>query len=301
MRLPTASRPRLNFLANASLTIATFGAPERVGARELAAGDQRHADRAEDIPAPTSLSASWCRCPGRPRTPPPRRCCPSCLPASSGTHATADRRHAGQRRQLVLERARTARASAAACSRSARVRRANVIRLSIFRPRSTRLMLSRLLANSPADTSSAIDSAICTVASVARNRCGAVRAADGWPAWLLSVDDQIGSRAVQRREQAEQQARCPAPAPRRTQHRRSSSNVTSRRGLGRQERRDQLERPPRDEQARHAAEHREQAPTRSAAARPAASGWRRSTAAPPSPRRGRRRARAAGWRCSRRR
>ena len=31
MRLPTASRPRLNFFANASLTIATFGAAERVG------------------------------------------------------------------------------------------------------------------------------------------------------------------------------------------------------------------------------------------------------------------------------
>jgi hypothetical protein len=29
IRLPTASRPRLNFFANASLTIATLGAPRR--------------------------------------------------------------------------------------------------------------------------------------------------------------------------------------------------------------------------------------------------------------------------------
>ena len=47
MRLPTASRPRLNFFANASLTIATFGAPSDVGARELAARDERHAHRPE--------------------------------------------------------------------------------------------------------------------------------------------------------------------------------------------------------------------------------------------------------------
>ena len=47
MRLPTASRPRLNFLANASLTIVTFGEPSDVGARELPAGDERHAHGAE--------------------------------------------------------------------------------------------------------------------------------------------------------------------------------------------------------------------------------------------------------------
>ena len=41
MRLPTASRPRLNFFANASLTIATFGAVSasaRVKSRPASSG-----------------------------------------------------------------------------------------------------------------------------------------------------------------------------------------------------------------------------------------------------------------------
>ena len=53
-------------------------------------------------------------------------------------------------------------------------------------PRFALLTFSRLIANSPAGTSSAIDIAICTVASVARNRFAAL-APDGCPAWLLSV------------------------------------------------------------------------------------------------------------------
>ena len=57
---------------------------------------------------------------------------------------------------------------------------------------------------SPAETSSAIDSAICAVASDVRKRAAA-RAPDGWPAWPLSVDTEIGPRAVQRREEAEEQ------------------------------------------------------------------------------------------------
>ena len=58
---------------------------------------------------------------------------------------------------------------------------ANVTTLSMFNPRSTRLTFIRLFVNSPADTSSAIDSAIWVVASEARNRA-AVRVPDGWPA-----------------------------------------------------------------------------------------------------------------------
>ena len=53
-------------------------------------------------------------------------------------------------------------------------------------PRLALLTFSRLIANSPAGTSSAIDIAICTVASVARNRF-AVLAPDGCPAWFLRV------------------------------------------------------------------------------------------------------------------
>ena len=63
----------------------------------------------------------------------------------------------------------------------------NVITLSAFRPRSTRLTFIRLLVNNPADTSSAIDRAICTVASVVRNRAAA-RAPDGCPDWPFSVE-----------------------------------------------------------------------------------------------------------------
>ena len=44
---------------------------------------------------------------------------------------------------------------------------------------------------SPADTSSIIESAICAVASDARNRVAA-RAPDGCPAWFFSVDTRSG-------------------------------------------------------------------------------------------------------------
>ena len=47
VRLPTASRPRLNFLAKASFTTATFGEPRTSARVELAAGDERHTHRAE--------------------------------------------------------------------------------------------------------------------------------------------------------------------------------------------------------------------------------------------------------------
>ena len=47
MRLPTASRPRLNFFANVSLTIATFGLPSASAVGELAPGEQRHAEHVE--------------------------------------------------------------------------------------------------------------------------------------------------------------------------------------------------------------------------------------------------------------
>ena len=66
-----------------------------------------------------------------------------------------------------------------------------MITLSTFTPRSTRLMFIRLFVNSPAETSSAIDSAICAVASDVRKRAAA-RAPDGWPACPLSDDTRSG-------------------------------------------------------------------------------------------------------------
>ena len=47
IRLPTASRPRLNFFANCSFTTATSGVPVVSDAREFAAGEELHAERRE--------------------------------------------------------------------------------------------------------------------------------------------------------------------------------------------------------------------------------------------------------------
>ena len=49
----------------------------------------------------------------------------------------------------------------------------NTTSCSVFRPRSTRATFSRLFVNRPAEISSAIDSAICAVASVRRKRAAA--------------------------------------------------------------------------------------------------------------------------------
>ncbi len=49
-------------------------------------------------------------------------------------------------------------------------------------------------------------SAICDVASSSRTRA-APFAPDGWPAWFLSVDDEVWPRAVERGEEPEEQAR----------------------------------------------------------------------------------------------
>ena len=62
IRLPTASRPRLNFFANASLTIATCGAVSAVGAREVAPGEQRDAERREIARADLVEARVRCRC-----------------------------------------------------------------------------------------------------------------------------------------------------------------------------------------------------------------------------------------------
>jgi hypothetical protein len=54
IRLPTASRPRLNFFANASLTIATFSAPS-ASARVKSRPAIRGMRRVEKYPGAISL------------------------------------------------------------------------------------------------------------------------------------------------------------------------------------------------------------------------------------------------------
>ena len=58
-------------------------------------------------------------------------------------------------------------------------------------PSSTRLTFIRLLVNSPAQTSSAIEIAIWIVASEARNHFADLPP-PGWPAWPFSVVSRLG-------------------------------------------------------------------------------------------------------------
>ena len=134
----------------------------------------------------------------------------------------------------------------------------NVTTLSIFTPRSTRLTFTRLLTNSPADTSSAIDSAICAVASEVRNRAAAARARRLPGLRLERTPDPASCCAAPGTGRTE--ARCRATAT-------AANSTTSplqlelqRSGdLRRQQRRDERQRPARDDQAGDAAEHREHA------------------------------------------
>ena len=91
-----------------------------------------------------------------------------------------------------------------------------------------------------------------------RAEARAARAPDGWPAWPLSDEIEVRPRAVERREQSEQQA----GADRQRRGERDSSrierDVDRVGGVGRQQRRHEIERPLRDEQAGRAAEEREQ-------------------------------------------
>ena len=66
-------------------------------------------------------------------------------------------------------------------------------------------MFSRLFGNSPQTSSSAIDSAICAVASVTRKRAAAF-APDGWPAFAFSADTRLGRVTAKSRRQPEQDA-----------------------------------------------------------------------------------------------
>ena len=103
IRLPTASRPRLNFFANASLTIATFGARRRVGSRELAAGEQRDAERPEVAGADVVVVASAVSVSGPAVNPSTDTPLPQLLPASSGTVDADTPVTPGSAAELVLD------------------------------------------------------------------------------------------------------------------------------------------------------------------------------------------------------
>ena len=132
-----------------------------------------------------------------------------------------------------------------------------MIDVSAFNPRSTRLTLNRLRVNRPADTSSAIDSAICAVASDVRKRA-ADRAPDGWPLCPFERRDQIRPRAVQRRKQSEQQTRADGQRRGEQHDDRVDRQVHRVRRLSRQERGHQVQRPLGDDEAAEAAEDREE-------------------------------------------
>ena len=185
IRLPTASGPRLNLRVNASLTIATFGRAERVGARELAPAHQRHAHRAEEA-RPDAVVGRRGVGVGRRLEAFHRDAVVPVVAGEHRDHREHRARHAGQRRDLCPRSPRTARACAACRSRSAPATPRTPPGDRSSARGSTLLTFSRLFANSPAGTSSAIDIAICTVASVARKRFAAF-APDGCPAWFLSV------------------------------------------------------------------------------------------------------------------
>ena len=197
MRLPTALRPRLNFFANASLTIVTFGEPRTSARRELAAGDERHAHGAEiagadlveagvtvDVgPGLESLDLHVA------------------APVASGEERHERGRDAGdarQRRELLFETREQLARPLGLVGVALRRRFENVTTLSTLIPRSTRLTFSRLLMKRPAQASSVIDSAIWAVASVVRNRWAELRAR------------RLARLALERRDQS-RAACCAAP------------------------------------------------------------------------------------------
>ena len=107
------------------------------------------------------------------------------------------------------------------------------------------------------------------------------------------------ARAVQSGKQPEEQPRAQRQHPRTTAWRCRSSvkSIVAAASSGSSDAM-QVQRPARHEQAERGAEHRQHQRLAQKLRRPVAGGWRQSTAAPPSRRRGRRPARAAGWRCS---
>ena len=125
------------------------------------------------------------------RSPAPRRCCPSCCRRAA---APSRRRHAGDAGHRASSSSRRSKNACERCDVVAvqlAARRRTSRRCRRCTPRSTRLTFIRLLMNSPAEMSSAIESAICAVTSDVRKRAAA-RAPDGWPGAARSVVTRSG-------------------------------------------------------------------------------------------------------------
>ena len=127
----------------------------------------------------------------------------------------------------------------------------------MFNPRFTRLTLNRLRTNSPAQMSSAIDSAICAVTSELRKRVAA-RVPECLPEFARSVVTRSGRVLWSAGIQSEQQACQSDSAGREHHHRRIERELQRRpRVLRREHGREPAERPARDQETHEAAEHRE--------------------------------------------
>ena len=173
MNLPIASRPRLNFLVNASFTIATFGDPSAsatLNSRPATTG----IPSVRKYPGPTSLKRELASMSGPRLNPCTATSLPNCCLIEREPALTIHR----QRRELPRAPLPVARRTASIARRVAIQlwRDSNVTTRSIFRPRSTRLTLVRLLPNSPAAASSAIESATCATTSDVRNLAAEARA-----------------------------------------------------------------------------------------------------------------------------
>ena len=228
--------------------------------------------------------------------------CPQLLPASSGQRRRRRRVTPGIAASCFLDRAKSCTDRAAVVAVQPRRDAETSRRCRCLIPRSTRPTLRRLLMNSPAEMSSAIESAICAVTSDVRNRA-APRAADELSGIVAQRRHEIGTRALQRREDPEQQA---GDERQRRRERRSRSLLSANSQRPRDVARQQRHRSPSSVHVRHGRCSR----CRRATARSTDSvsscaiscgASRRARGAPPSPSCDWRRARAADWRCSRRR
>ncbi len=158
IHLPTASRPRLNFLAKVSLTTATRPEPctsEVVNSRPASSGTPNVRKKS----VPTSLNRAPLSMSGPLSKPSTDTLLPQLLPASSGTIAAVTPVTPGSAASSSSTRANSC------CERAFSYplrlgEMPNVTTLSIRSPRSTRLTLERLFRNRPAEMSSAIDNAI---------------------------------------------------------------------------------------------------------------------------------------------
>ena len=149
MHLPTASRPRPNFRAKASFTIATFGVPAASAAVNSRPASERHAEACGSSRRRPRCSASWRRCRGRARSPAPTRRSPSCRPPAAGPRAAVTAVTPGRAASSSSTPLEEAARAGGVVAVAARARCAKVTTLSTFSPRSTRLTLQQALEEEP--------------------------------------------------------------------------------------------------------------------------------------------------------